>query len=145
VQSGTIAVAASAFDFNVAPVASAAALILAAVLIWAAVAKLRTQPQTAKDFSSLGLQNPQTLARVVPVVELLVATLLVLQRQWGGVAATSLIVAFSTIIYRVLRNPAEFAAASCACFGGSSHATLSWRSMARNGVLLLLAVVAAFV
>ena len=136
--------AASAFDFSAAPVASGAALILAAVLIWAAGAKLRTQPQTVKDFSSLGLQHPQTLARIVPIIELVVATLLLLQRQWGGVAATSLIVAFSTVMYRVLRNPAEFSAASCACFGGSSHATLSWRSMVRNGVLLLLAVVAAF-
>jgi len=136
--------AASAFDFGAAPLASAAGLILATVLIWAAAAKLRTQPQTVKDFSSLGLRHPQTLAWIVPIVELVVATLLLLERQWGGVAAASLILAFSTIIFRVLRNPTDFSAATCACFGGSSHATLSWRAITRNGTLLALAVVAAF-
>ena len=130
-------------DFGDAPVQSTAATVLAVVLAVAAATKLRSPRQTADDFASLGLLHPELLARAVPVVELAVALGLVVVRPWGGVAATALMVAFTTVIARVLRNPEQFDAASCACFGGISHAPLSWRSLARNGMLLGLALVAS--
>jgi len=122
---------------------AAAAVVLAAVLVWAAVAKLRSPIRTAEDFASLGLRRPWLLARLVPGVEVVVATMLLVVRPWGGTAATALLVGFTTIIVRVLLDPEAFVGASCACFGGSSHRPLAWPAVARNGVLLALALTAA--
>lgn len=119
-----------------------AALLLAAVMLRAAIAKLGSRRQTEEDFASLGLVAAGRLAVIVPVVELAVAALLVTAPGWGGVVAAALLAAFTAILVRVLRRPGGLVP-SCACFGGSNRSPISWRHLARNGVLLALALVAA--
>ncbi len=122
--------------------ATGAAVVLAVALAWAAVAKLMSADKTTEDFASLGLVRPDLLARLTPLVELAVGALLLVARPLGGMAATALLVMFTTVIVRVLRDPQRFGNPSCACFGGTSHQPLTWRSVGRNAALTLLAVVA---
>ncbi len=122
--------------------ATGAALILGAVMVRAALAKLRSLAQTEADFASLGLVAAGPLAVAVPVVELAVAALLVLAPGWGGVVAAALLAAFTAVIVRVLRSP-DGLTPSCACFGGSNRSPVSSRHVARNAVLLGLALIAA--
>jgi len=119
-----------------------AALLLGAVMVRAAVAKLGSRRQTEEDFASLGLVAAGSLAVAVPIVELAVAALLVTAPGWGGVVAAALLTAFTAVLVRVLRRP-DGLVPSCACFGGSSRSPISWRHLARNGVLLALALAAA--
>ena len=119
-----------------------AALVLAAVMLRAGVAKLGSRDQTEDDFAALGLIAPGTLAVVVPILELAVAALLVTAPGWGGVVAAALLTAFTAVLVRILRPP-DGLVPSCACFGGSSRSPISWRHLARNGVLLAAALVAA--
>ena len=131
-------------EFGQGPVSALAAAILAAVLLWAAMAKLGARSETADDFAALGLRRSKLLAVAVPVLELVIAAVLLIAPKWGGPVAVALLVVFTTIIARVLRNPDHFGEVSCACFGGSSQKPLSWRQLARNSGLLVLAVLAAF-
>lgn len=117
-------------------------MILGAVMVRAALAKLRSLPQTEADFASLGLVASGPLAVAVPVVELAVAVLLVLAPGWGGVVAAALLASFTAVILRVLRNP-DGLTPSCACFGGSNRSPVSSRHVARNAALLALAFIAA--
>lgn len=120
----------------------AAALALAAILVVAAVAKLRDRPATSRDFASLGLPSPGFWAVAVPAAELATALLLVLLPGWGGVLAFALLAAFTANLALVLRSGRV---ASCACFGGASTEPVSSRHLVRNGVLLLAALAAATV
>jgi len=122
--------------------ATVAALALGAVMVRAAIAKLGSREQTEADFASLGLVAAGRLAVVVPIGELAVAALLVVAPGWGGVVAAALLAAFTAVLVRVLRRP-DGLVPSCACFGGSSRSPISWRHLARNGMLLALALVAA--
>lgn len=122
--------------------ATAAALVLGAVMVRAAWAKRRSPAQTEADFASLGLVAAGPLAVAVPVVELAVAALLVLTPGWGGVVAAALLAAFTAVLVRVLRNP-DGLTPSCACFGGSNRSPVSSRHLVRNAALLALAFVAA--
>lgn len=119
-----------------------AALLLGAVMIRAAVAKLAARRQTEDDFASLGLKASGPLAVAVPLAELAAAALLVVAPGWGGVVAAALLTAFTAILVRVLLRPHGLVP-TCACFGGSSRSPVSWRHLTRNGVLLALAFVAA--
>lgn len=119
-----------------------AALALGAVMVRAAIAKLGSREQTGNDFASLGLVAANRLAVAVPIVELVVAALLVVAPGWGGVIAAALLTSFTALLVRVLRRP-DGLVPTCACFGGSSRSPISWRHLARNGVLLALAFVAA--
>ncbi len=120
--------------------AIAAALVLALVFAVAAVAKLRDRAATATDFASLGLPRPELWATAVPVMELATAAVLVVAPGWGGVVSFALLSAFTTNLALVLRSGRV---ASCACFGGSSATPVSARHLIRNGVLLVLALLAA--
>lgn len=120
-------------------VGGAASLALGAVFAVAAVTKLAAPTWTA-DAVALGV--PRWLARPVPVVELALAAFLVagIARPvpaWGAVA---LLVTFSALVARALhrgRRPV------CACFGRWSARPISAWTLARNGALLALGVVAA--
>lgn len=118
----------------------AAAIVLAAVLVVAAVAKLRDPEATAADFASLGLPAGPLLARAVPAAELATAAALVLNPGWGGVVAFALLAAFTAVLASVIRSGRV---ATCACFGGSTAEPVSARHLVRNGVLLALAAIAA--
>ncbi len=122
------------------PVAVAAAIFLAATFCIAAVAKLRSPDATAADFASLGLPKPPLWARLIPLLELATALLLLLAPGWGGVVSFALLAAFTANLFFVIRSGRV---ASCACFGGSSTEPVSSRHLLRNGVLLILASIAA--
>ncbi len=118
-----------------------AALLLAAVMLRAAVAKLGSRRQTETDFAALGLAAPGVLAVAVPVVEVTVAVLLVVAPAWGGMVGAALLAGFTAVLVRVLRRP-DGLIPSCACFGGSSRSPVSGRHLVRNAVLLALALLA---
>lgn len=118
------------------------ALVLALVFMWAAAAKLRDQANTVADFASLGLPRPRVLAKVVPVLEIAVAILLAIWPGWGGVAAFTLLVVFTTVLVAVIRSGAT---AACACFGGTSSHPVGMRHLIRNAGLLCLAIAATTV
>lgn len=124
--------------------AVAAAAVLAAVFIWAGASKLRDRAQTAEDFGSLGLSGAERLAVLVPLSELVVAGLLLATPAWGGIAASALLIGFSTVLVRVLNRPEGApGTAYCACFGGTSRSPVSPRHLMRNLILVALALWAA--
>lgn len=121
-------------------VARAAALALAVILVVAAGAKLARRGDTGRELESLGLIAPEVLAWLVPVAELAVALLLVVVPVWGGMAAFALLVAFTTVLVRVLRSGRTV---SCNCFGALSSRPISPTTLLRNLALLALALIAA--
>jgi len=117
-----------------------AACLLAAVFAVAAVAKLRDPLGTRRTLGEFGLPNPRLLARVLPVTEAATALLVVVDPRVGGQCAVALLVAFTTLIVgRLLAGHRD----ACGCFGTWSKRPLSWRDLARNGVLVALGVIAA--
>ena len=118
-------------------IGSAAALILAAVLVWAAVAKARAPHITAKTFATLGVRSPRLFARVVPLIELIVAALLCVRPIIGGWAAFALIVAFTAVLLPVVRRGE---AVACGCFGSSAQAAVPGSTIVRNAALLAAAL-----
>lgn len=121
-------------------VAAAAALALAAVFVYAGVAKVRRRPETAADFASMGLPKPERLAVMVPMIELLTAAILVVLPGWGGVLAAALLIGFTTNLFMVIRSGRV---ATCACFGGASTEPVSASHLIRNAGLGVLAIAAA--
>ncbi len=121
-------------------ISSLAAVGLAAVLLWAAGAKLLRPTETAADFRQLGLPAPMLLARLVPLVEIATALLLLMAPGWGGVVGFALLAGFTALLLAVVRSGRVV---SCGCFGSSSTEPVSMVEVARNGLLLLAAAVAA--
>ncbi len=122
------------------PLVVLAAWLLACVFAVAAAVKLRDPLGTRRTLGDFGLPNPRLLARVLPVTEATTALLLVVDPRVGGQCAVALLVAFTTLIVGRLMAGHRNA---CGCFGTWSKRPLSWRDLARNGVLVALGVVAA--
>lgn len=116
-----------------------AALVLAATFALSAGAKLRDPEGTARSFADLGVPNPTSAARLLPLPELAVAVLLAVVPVAGALAVLVLLALFTTFLVGRLRAGVT---APCACFGTSSSGPLSWLAVARNVGLGLLAVVA---
>ncbi|MDA3038152.1 MAG: hypothetical protein O3C27_01260 [Actinomycetota bacterium] len=123
------------------PLTLVAATGLSLVFGWAAVAKLRSQEQTAQGFAALHLPKPGTLARAVPGVELATAAALLVRPVWGAVVAFALLAGFTAFLADVVRRGIPV---SCHCFGAGTERPVDRRTLYRNAVLLLtaLAVVA---
>ena len=122
--------------------ARAAALVLAAIFAWAAVAKATARAATAASFGGLGLPAPPALAAVVPVVEAALAVALVVAPGVAAFAALGLVIAFSAVVGRAV---ARGSTVGCACFGAGGAADdrpVSVLEIVRNGGLGALAVVA---
>ena len=119
--------------------AYAAAVVLAAVFAVAGTAKLRDPAGTSRSFRALGL--PPVLGRVVPVLELGVATGLLLLPGVTAIAALALLAAFTTFLVLGIKRGVTV---PCNCFGSSSRAPLSGRDLARNAALEGAAVVSLF-
>ena len=124
----------------------AAALVLAVVFAWAAIAKARTPAETSASFHGLGLPAAPLLARVVPVVEGAVAIGLVVSPALVAWVALALVLAFSLVIVRAV---AAGSTVSCACFGGAAAGDgdearpVSTVEVVRNAGLGALAIVAS--
>jgi uncharacterized membrane protein YphA (DoxX/SURF4 family) len=125
----------------VSELGQAAALVLAAVFAWAAVAKVAARPATAASFRGLGLPAPAALAVAVPVVEVVLALGLVAAPAPASFAALAVLLAFSVVIGRAV---ARGSTVGCACFGGGAEdRPVSVLELVRNGGLGALAIVAS--
>jgi uncharacterized membrane protein YphA (DoxX/SURF4 family) len=120
-------------------VAGACAVVLAALLTVAAVAKLRDRPGTARSFSELGLRPARLLAGAVPASELVAAAALIARPAAGGALAALLLAGFTAVL-AIGRHKA----APCACFGSSGSRPVTTADIVRNGILLTAALLALF-
>ena len=120
-------------------VARLAGLVLGAVFVVAAVAKIAAGTTWVAQAREVGAPTP--VATVLPGVELVIGALLVagVAAPVPAIAALVLLVAFSVAIARQLvdgRHP------PCACFGAWSQRPLGEGHLLRNAGLIVLAVVA---
>jgi hypothetical protein len=120
-------------------------LLLIATLVVSAVAKLRDPADTASVFVRLRLPRALLRLRVprlLPYGELLLAaSLLLASGAWYACATTVsllLFVAYFLVILRAVRLPYPV---SCRCFGRLGLGEVTRWTLARNGVLLALALV----
>jgi hypothetical protein len=120
-------------------VGTLAAAALGLVFLAAAATKLGDLGSWPAQAGALGA--PPLLVPVVPWWELVLGALLVVgaARPWPAVLAGLTLVAFTVLIVRVLRRGQR---PPCACFGGVRARPLGWGHVARNTVLMVLAVVA---
>jgi hypothetical protein len=125
-------------------VAVAPALILAVVLAISAAAKARAPAAVRRAFSDLRVPAPldrRWIRAAFPAAEALLALALLTAPGAAAPAAATLAVllfgAYWLLIHRALGFEAPVA---CACFGESDAAPVTGRTLARNTVLLLLAV-----
>ncbi|MDQ1375145.1 MAG: hypothetical protein QOJ09_2483 [Actinomycetota bacterium] len=119
----------------------AARVAVGLVLLAAGAMKARDRawPASAARF---GL--PRAVALGLPWLEVVVGALLVAQvgRRWTSAAALALLVAFTVAAARhVVRHDDV----PCACFGSLSASPVSTRTIARNLVLVALAVLGTIV
>lgn len=117
-----------------------AGLAVAVVLLVAGVSKLAQPRQWQSQAAGLGV--PRFVARAVPFVEVaLGACLLVqLQRQVMAWLAVALFGAFTAVLVLKL---AQGKRPPCACFGSLSSKPIGLGHLARNGVFIGLALLAA--
>jgi uncharacterized membrane protein YphA (DoxX/SURF4 family) len=117
-------------------------LVLAAVFVVAAVGKARDQAGTRHSLESFGIPRElaPAVAVVLPIVEIAIAVALVpvATAWWAGVAALVLLVAFTAALTVGLLRGVE---ADCHCFGAVSSRPIGPATIARNLVLVALAVV----
>ncbi|MGI8854970.1 MAG: MauE/DoxX family redox-associated membrane protein [Thermomicrobiales bacterium] len=120
-----------------------ARLVLSAVFLVSGIAKLMDRPGSRKAVEDFGvhaaLAGPSAI--LLPVAELTVAVaLLVRASAWyGALGALLLLLLF---VAGISVNMARGRAPDCHCFGQLHSEPVGWRTLARNGVLI---VIAAFV
>lgn len=122
-----------------AGVGYSAALLLAAVLAWAGLAKLRRPGATTAALRALDLPAAPLLAVVVPCAEVATALLLAVRPPAGAVAALTLLALFTLLLGDRLRRGV---AVSCGCFGSTHGEPISSVDLVRNGLLAVAAVAA---
>jgi hypothetical protein len=115
----------------------ACAVVLAALLLLAAVAKWRDQSGTASSFAGLGLPGARVLARAVPASEAIIAVALVARPAVGGALAAVLLLGFTAVLFVGRRR-----AAPCACFGSSRAQPVTTVDLVRNALLFAAALTA---
>jgi uncharacterized membrane protein YphA (DoxX/SURF4 family) len=119
-----------------------AAGVLALTFTLAGVAKVRDLPGTVESTIDLGV--PKSLARPIaaalPFVEFVCATMLMLPtlRVFGAVLSLTLLLTFSTLVFRTLRDGRSPA---CRCFGARFTRPIDRSLLVRNGALIVLGVV----
>jgi peroxiredoxin len=127
----------------IAGICVALRLLLAAVFVVAALAKLADRSGSREALRAFGvphsLSAPASLA--LPAAELATAAALIVPglARWGALAALALLVGFCAGIVRAMRQGSE---ADCHCFGQLHSRPVGAATLARNG---LLAVAAGFV
>jgi thiol-disulfide isomerase/thioredoxin len=127
----------------IAVLALAARLVLAGVFAVAGVAKLVDRKGTRKAAVDFGAPNriAGALAIAIPLAELAVAGLLLPASTavYGALGAVALLTLFTVAI---AISVARGRAPDCHCFGQLHSAPAGWRTLARNGVLLGIGLVA---
>ena len=119
--------------------ASIAAVVLAVVFGWAAVAKAARPAVTRGAFAGLGLPAPALLALGVPLVEVMVAGALLARPAIGGAFALALLAAFTLV---VIRSVSAGSSSGCGCFGSRRVEPVGPSDVVRNGLLAGLAAIA---
>ena len=117
----------------------ACALLLAAVFVLAGAAKLARPAATATSLVALGVPAAVTVARAVPVMELLVAAALLATPRSGGIAALALLGPFTAVLARAVAGGSQ---TPCNCFGATRSDPVSSVDIIRNVMLAVLAGVA---
>ncbi|MGB8858268.1 MAG: MauE/DoxX family redox-associated membrane protein [Ilumatobacteraceae bacterium] len=117
-----------------------ASVLVALVLLVAGVSKLAAPAAWRSQSEGLGV--PWVLARPMPLVELGLGALLMVQLQRHAVAwcAVVLLAVFTGLL---LLRLAQGRRPPCACFGSLSSRPIGARHLARNAALLALATLAA--
>ena len=116
-------------------------VILAVVFALAGVTKLLDRDGSRAAARSFGV--PDRLAGIVglgvPLGEIAIAALLIPQvtRWWAAVVALALLLVFCGAIGRAI---ARGEVPDCHCFGQLHSAPAGWRTLARNGVLAVIAI-----
>ena len=117
-----------------------ARLLLALVFGIAGVAKLADRAGSRQAIVAFGLPAPLAapLATLLPLSELLVATALIPTSTacWGALGALGLLLFF---VVGIGANLARGKRPECHCFGQLHFAPAGWKTLARNGVLAVLA------
>ena len=119
--------------------AAVARVVLAAVFAVAAWGKLTDLAGTRQAVRDFGVPAPAApaVALLLPIAELTAAVLLLLGDIIGAIGALVLLALFSAAVGLSLargRRP------DCHCFGQAHSQPVSGRTLARNAVLVLLAV-----
>ena len=116
------------------------ALIVAAVFVYAGVAKFATFENWTFQARALGAPDPFVV--LVPLAEITLAVLLVGGWWFDQAVAASLIllVTFTILLLVRLRDPERL---PCSCFGATSQRPMSWLDVARN-VILIAVLIAAY-
>ena len=107
--------------------------------MFAAVAKVRNPVATRASFRDLGVPRPDASAVGVPVVECLIALGLVFVPVVGVLAALAMLAAFTAFLGVHLARGSDI---GCGCFGATAAEPISSVSIVRNGMLMLLALLA---
>ena len=126
------------------PALALAPLTLAAVLVLSGLAKLPDPTSTRSMMTLLGLPRAvatTSVARLLPWAELTVAALLLTPWRWtfalGALGAALLFLVFWVLVARAMTfDPRPV----CACFGKVGDHRITWRTVARNTILLALAL-----
>jgi len=115
------------------------AVVVAAVFVYAGVAKFATFNNWTFQARALGAPDPFVV--LVPLAEIALAVLLV-----GGwwfmqtvIAGMLLLSAFTILLLVRLRDPER---QPCSCFGATSQRPMSWIDVFRNVLLITLLAVA---
>lgn len=127
---------------------SLAPLTLAAVLVLSGIAKLGDPQATASMIRELRLPRflgAAGVPRVLPFLELLTAVLLLTPWSWtyaaGAVLALALFTAFLVVVARAMSfDPRP----TCGCFGRVGDHRINARTVCRNVLLLVLALVSGW-
>ncbi len=124
-------------------ISEAARWVVAGVLVVSGVSKLASRSSNkAAEMAALGVPAAvaPVVAFVLPIVELVVAALLLLvEARWPTFLAVLLFAGFAALVaVNLLRGRRP----SCRCFGSLSDRPLSALTLVRNGWLLALAAVA---
>jgi thiol-disulfide isomerase/thioredoxin/uncharacterized membrane protein YphA (DoxX/SURF4 family) len=118
-------------------------LVLAVVFVTSAVAKLRDRSDSREAVRAFGV--PSALVPLVstglPWVEMGCALLLLLPDPAGAVGAAASVVLLLVFTVAIVANLVRGHRPECRCFGAMSGSEgVSWKSVTRNGVLIVLGV-----
>jgi Methylamine utilisation protein MauE len=126
--------------------------LLSGVFLVAGVAKLTDRRKTTAGFGSLASVGafPKSIVKplsiAVPLVELALGVGLLLRLTAAAIAAALLLVGFTVTLQRALRMSTESSTAhpvTCNCFGALSTDALTTVSVARNVLLIAVAIAVA--
>ena len=116
-----------------------AAIALGVMFVVSGGFKLADGPAWPKMAADLGVARPLALA--LPWYEVVLGALLIsgIISPWAEIAATVTLLAFTVVIVHRLLDGSR---PPCACFGSRSNRPLGRRHVARNVVLLAVALIA---